>query len=153
MQGINKAILVGTLGKDPEVRYSADGKAIANISIATSEKWKDKNSGQQNEKTEWHQVCAFGRLAEIMGEYLTKGSQVYIEGKIQTRKWQDKNGQDRYSTEIVANQMQMLGGGRKQQGGNGGDVDGYPKNSAQPNPTSESSGGSNFDDFDDDIPF
>ncbi|MCW8982679.1 MAG: single-stranded DNA-binding protein, partial [Gammaproteobacteria bacterium] len=109
-RGVNKVILVGNLGKDPEMRYTADSKAVANLTIATSEQWKDKNTGQNQEKTEWHRVVAFGRLAEIMGEYLKKGSQVYIEGKIQTRKWQDQQGQDRYTTEVVANDLQMLGG-------------------------------------------
>lgn len=105
MAGVNKVILVGHLGKDPEVRYSANGAAIANLTIATSEQWKDKDTGQKQEKTEWHRVVGFNRLAEIMGEYLKKGSQVYIEGKLQTRKWQDNNGQDRYTTEIVASEM------------------------------------------------
>ena len=109
-RGINKVILVGNLGNDPEVRYSANGAAIANISIATKESWKDKNTGEQQERTEWHRVVMFNRLGEIAGEYLRKGSQVYIEGKLQTRKWQDQSGNDRYSTEIVANEMQMLGG-------------------------------------------
>jgi len=109
MSGINKAIILGNLGNDPETRFTESGTAITNISVATSEKWKDKNTGQQQEKTEWHRVSAFGKLAEIMGEYLKKGSKVYIEGKIQTRKYQDKEtGQDRYSTEIVARDMQML---------------------------------------------
>jgi single-strand DNA-binding protein len=109
MKGVNKAIIVGSLGQDPEIRYTGDGKACANLSVATSEQWKDKQSGEKKEKTEWHRVSAFGRLAEIMGEYLTKGSQVYIEGKLATRKWQDKDGKDRYTTEIIANEMQMLG--------------------------------------------
>ena len=108
MKGINKVILVGNLGKDPEVRYSPSGGAVASISVATSESWKDKNTGNQETRTEWHRVVAFKRLAEIMGEYLKKGSKVYIEGKLQTRKWQDQNGQDRYTTEIVASEMQML---------------------------------------------
>jgi len=115
MRGVNKVILVGTLGRDPEVKYSANGNAIANISVATSEQWNDKASGQKQEKTEWHRVVIFGKLAEIAGQYLTKGSQVYLEGKLQTRKWQDQNsGQDRYSTEVVidgfSGSMQMLGG-------------------------------------------
>jgi single-strand DNA-binding protein len=110
-RGINKVILVGNLGKDPEMKYTASGAAIANITVATSESWNDKQTGEKVEKTEWHRVVAFQRLAEIMGEYLKKGSQVYIEGKIQTRKWQDQSGADRYSTEVVASQMQMLGGG------------------------------------------
>ena len=110
MNGINKAIILGTLGADPETRYANNGSAITNISVATSEKWKDKNSGEMQENTEWHRVTAFGKLAEIMGQYLNKGSQVYIEGKIQTSKYQDNNGVDKYSTSIIANQMQMLGG-------------------------------------------
>ncbi len=108
MSGVNKVIILGNLGRDPEVRYSQNGGAIASITVATSESWKDKNTGQKQEKTEWHRVVAFKRLAEIMGEYLHKGSKVYIEGKLQTRKWQDKDGNDRYTTEIVANEMQML---------------------------------------------
>lgn len=118
MRGVNKVILVGTLGRDPEMKYAANGNAIANLSIATSENWTDKTSGQKQEKTEWHRVVIFGKLAEIAGQYLTKGSQVYLEGKLQTRKWQDQNsGQDRYSTEVVIDfngQMQMLGGGNRQ---------------------------------------
>lgn len=109
-RGVNKAIIVGTLGKDPEVKQLASGNAVANISVATNESWKDKNTGENIEKTEWHRIVVFGRLAEICGQYLRKGSQAYFEGKLQTRKWQDQNGQDHYSTEIVANEMQMLGG-------------------------------------------
>lgn len=110
MRGVNKAIIVGNLGQDPETRYLQNGDPVTNLSVATSEQWKDKNSGEKKEKTEWHRVVMFKRLAEIAAEYLRKGSQVYIEGKIQTRKWQDKDGNDRYSTEIVASEMQMLGG-------------------------------------------
>jgi len=129
MAGVNKVIIVGNLGNDPEVRYSNNGAAIANISVATSDSWKDKNTGERQERTEWHRIVMFNRLGEIAGEYLKKGSKVYIEGKLQTRKWQDQQGQDRYSTEIVADQMQMLdsrgggmgggqgGGGYQQQGG------------------------------------
>ena len=109
-RGVNKVILVGNLGKDPEVRYMPNGNAVANITLATSESWKDKQTGEQKENTEWHRVVLFRRLGEIAGEYLKKGSQVYIEGKLQTRKWQDNSGNDRYTTEIVANEMQMLGG-------------------------------------------
>ncbi len=109
MTGINKVILVGRLGRDPEVRYTPDGTAIANFSIATSEEWKDKGTGEKKERTEWHRIVAFRRLGEICGEYLSKGRQVYIEGRLQTRDWQDKDGVKRYSTEIVASQMQMLG--------------------------------------------
>ena len=109
-RGINKVILVGNLGADPETRYTASGAAVTNIRLATSESWRDKQSGEQQERTEWHRVVFFNRLAEIAGEYLRKGRQVYIEGSLRTRKWQDQSGQDRYTTEVVANEMQMLGG-------------------------------------------
>ena len=109
-RGINKVILVGNLGKDPETRYMPSGSAVTNLTLATSESWKDKQSGEAQERTEWHKIAMFGRLAEIAAEYLRKGSQVYIEGKLRTRKWQDKEGKDRYTTEIVADEMQMLGG-------------------------------------------
>jgi len=109
-RGINKVILVGNLGADPETRYMPSGSAVTNIRVATTESWKDKDTGDQQERTEWHSVAFFGRLAEIVAEYLRKGSQVYIEGKLRTRKWQDKEGNDRWSTEVVANEMQMLGG-------------------------------------------
>ncbi|MBT7306795.1 MAG: single-stranded DNA-binding protein [Gammaproteobacteria bacterium] len=109
-RGVNKVILVGNLGNDPDVRYSADGRAIANVSLATTYSWKDKNSGEQQDRTEWHRVVFFDRLAEIVSEYLKKGAQVYVEGRLQTRKWQDQSGTDRYTTEIVASEMQMLGG-------------------------------------------
>lgn len=142
-RGVNKAILVGHLGRDPEIRYAASGAAIANVSLATSESWKDKTTGENTERTEWHRVVFFGRLAEIVGEYLKKGSQVYVEGRIQTRKWQDKDGNDRYTTEVVANEMQMLGG---RGGSGGGDT---PAASADSN----DSGGAPPADFDDDIPF
>lgn len=141
-RGVNKAILVGHLGRDPEIRYSASGAAIANVSLATSESWKDKQSGENQERTEWHRVVFFGRLAEIVGEYLKKGSQVYVEGRIQTRKWQDKDGNDRYTTEIVASDMQMLGG-------RGAGAEGAPAERA---PGGASSGAPPAD-FDDDIPF
>lgn len=116
MKGVNKVIIVGNLGKDPELRYTASGGAVANMTVATSDTWKDKASGEAQERTEWHRVIMFGRLGEIAGEYLRKGSKVYIEGRLQTRKWQDNSGQDRYTTEIVANEMQMLdsrGGGQQ----------------------------------------
>lgn len=123
MRGVNKVILVGTLGRDPEVRYAANGNAITNLSVATSEAWNDRSTGERQERTEWHRVVIFGKLAEIAGQYLTKGSQVYLEGKLQTRKWQDQNtGQDRYSTEVVLDfngVMQMLGGGQRGQQGQG----------------------------------
>src|SRR3989337_1356599 len=108
-RGVNKVILIGNLGNDPDVRYTASGAAVANISLATAESWRDKESGEQQERTEWHRVVFFGRLAEIVAEYLKKGSQIYVEGRLQTRKWQDKEGKDRYTTEIVAGEMQMLG--------------------------------------------
>mgnify|MGYP003572952839 FL=1 len=149
-RGVNKVILVGNLGKDPEVRYMPNGNAIANITLATTESWKDKQSGEQQEKTEWHRIVMFRRLGEIAGEYLKKGSQVYIEGKLQTRKWQDNSGNDRYTTEIVASDMQMLGGR-----GGGGSAE-FSSNSAsaqaapaQSAPAPAAAGG----DFDDDIPF
>lgn len=148
MRGVNRVIIVGSLGKDPEVRYGANGNAVANISIATNEQWTDKQSGQKQERTEWHRVVLFNRLGEIAGEYLKKGSQVYIEGKLQTRKWQDQNGQDRYTTEIVANEMQMLGSGGGGSAGKSTDDNGASSNGTHP---ASSSGG--FDDFDDDIPF
>jgi single-strand DNA-binding protein len=152
-RGVNKVILVGNLGKDPEMKYTASGAAIANITVATSDSWNDKQTGERVEKTEWHRVVAFQRLAEIMGEYLKKGSQVYIEGKLQTRKWQDQNGQDRYSTEVVANDMQMLGArggdaGARQQGGSGGGFRNNPPAQQAPAQTGTSN---DFDD--DDIPF
>mgnify|MGYP002516199625 CR=1 FL=1 len=126
-RGVNKVIIVGTLGNDPEVKYSASGSAIANLSVATSEQWKDKQTGEKKEQTEWHRVVIFGKLAEVAGEYLRKGSQVYIEGQLRTRKWTDQSGQDRYTTEVVVNvggTMQMLGG---RQGGGapaGGNIGG-----------------------------
>ena len=119
-KGVNKVILVGNLGNDPEVRYMPNGNAVANLSLATSESWKDQQ-GQVQERTEWHRLTMYRRLAEIAGEYLTKGSQIYVEGKLQTRKWQDQQGQDKYTTEIIVDQMQMLGGrGGEGGGGNGG---------------------------------
>jgi len=146
-RGVNKVILVGNLGKDPEVRYMPNGNAVANITLATSESWKDKQTGEQQEKTEWHRVVMFRRLGEIAGEYLKKGSQVYIEGKLQTRKWQDNTGNDRYTTEIVADEMQMLG---SRGGGSAGfSADSAPSQSA-PAPAAASAPAG---DFDDDIPF
>lgn len=145
MRGVNKAIIIGSVGQDPEIRYSAAGKAICNISVATNEEWKDKTTGQKQSKTEWHRIVAFDRLAEIMGEYLRQGSSVYIEGKLQTRKW-EKDGQTHYSTEIVAEQLQMLGS--KQDGA-------APKPAAQPRPAPPAhQSAPEFDGFpDDDIPF
>ena len=148
-RGVNKAIIVGNLGRDPEVRYTANGNAIANITVATTESWKDKQSGERQEKTEWHRVVFFGRLAEIAEEYLKKGSQVYIEGSIRTQKWQDKeSGQDRYTTEIVARDMQMLGS-------RGGEVSGASSDDYPSAATASSGGGASGGDpdLDDDIPF
>jgi single-strand DNA-binding protein len=146
-RGVNKVILVGNLGADPEVKYMPNGNAVANITLATSETWKDKQTGESKEKTEWHRVVFFRRLAEIAGEYLKKGSQVYIEGKLQTRKWQDKNGNDRYTTEIIANEMQMLGG---RGGGGSADFGGASASQSAPAPAPAATAGG---DFDDDIPF
>lgn len=143
-RGINKVILVGNLGQDPEVRYMPSGGAVTNIRVATSESWKDKQSGDQQERTEWHSVAFFGRLAEVAGEYLKKGSQVYVEGKLRTRKWQDKQGNDRYTTEVIANEMQMLGS----RGGAGMGAPAQSQAAAAP-----MSGPEVADDFDDDIPF
>ena len=178
-RGINKAIIVGNLGADPETRYTAGGTAVTNCNVATSETWRDKTSGEMQERTEWHRIVFFARLAEVAGEYLKKGSKVYVEGRIQTRKWQGQDGQDRYTTEIVANEMQMLdsrggggqgggsapfgggqqrssGGGQQQGGGYGGGNQGNQGGGGgqqgyqQPQPTSEPG----FDDdLDDDIPF
>lgn len=152
-RGINKVILVGNMGNDPEVRYTPAGAAVTTISLATTESWKDKE-GNKQEKTEWHRVVFFSRLAEIAGEYLKKGSQVYIEGKLRTNKWQDKSGQDRYTTEILANEMQMLGGrgGDSGQGGFGGGMPSAPKPSNN-NQQQNNNPAPNFDDFDDEIPF
>ncbi len=149
-RGINKVILIGNLGKDPEVRYTPSGLAVANITIATSENWKDKQSGEMQERTEWHRVVFYQRLAEIAGEYLRKGSKVYIEGRLQTRKWQDKNtGQDRYTTEIIANEMQML----DSKGGSGSsDASSYEKPAAAA-ATGTADAAPALDSFDDDIPF
>ena len=159
-RGINKVILVGNLGQDPETRYMPSGKAVTNIRVATSESWKDKQTGDMQERTEWHSIVMYDKLGEIAAEYLRKGSQVYIEGKIRTRKWQDKEGKDRYTTEIIADQMQMLGG----RGGGGGasSEPREPRSQSRQTPASddrsdrstapvdEAGGGGEFDD---DIPF
>jgi single-strand DNA-binding protein len=152
-RGVNKVILVGNLGADPETRYTAGGSAVTNVRLATTDAWKDKQSGEQQERTEWHRVVFWGRLAEIAAEYLRKGSQIYVEGRIQTRKWQDKDGQDRWSTEIVGNEMQMLGG----RGGGGGqsappDFDGGQSEDSGPSQGSAKKAAA-VEDFDDDIPF
>jgi single-strand DNA-binding protein len=158
MASVNKVILVGNLGRDPETRYSPDGAAITNVSVATTSQWKDKNTGEKREETEWHRVAFFGRLAEIAGEYLKKGSQVYVEGKLRTRKWQDKDGQDRYTTEIVADAMQMLGS-RGGAGAPGPDDEPRAARSAPPKssgakPSKEPAGATGgVAEMDDDIPF
>jgi single-strand DNA-binding protein len=154
MASVNKVILVGNLGRDPETRYAPEGGAITNISIATTDTWKDKTSGEKQERTEWHRVVFFNRLAEIAGEYLKKGSQVYVEGALRTRKWQDKEGKERYTTEIVAERMQMLGSrsGMGDAGGRDkGDEDKAPVTAGEGKPAKKSAG--KFDDMDDDIPF
>jgi single-strand DNA-binding protein len=167
MASINKVILIGNLGRDPEVRYTPNGAAICNITIATSRNWKDKNSGEKMEETEWHRVVFYDRLAEIAGEYLKKGRSVYVEGRLKTRKWQDKDGVEKYTTEIIADNMQLLGG--RDGGGGGGDEGGggysrgaqgggggggersAPASRPASKPAAKSSTG--FDDMDDDIPF
>lgn len=156
MASVNKVILVGRLGKDPEVRYLPDGGAVCNITLATSETWKDKTSGEKQEKTEWHRVTFYRKLAEIAGEYLKKGREVYVEGRLETRKWTDKEGKDRYTTEIIANEMQMLGS--RPSGGSEAMESGPKAAAAQPagggaKPAAKKSGGASFDDMDDDIPF
>lgn len=155
MASVNKVILVGNLGKDPEMRYMPNGDAVANITLATTDTWKDKQTGEKKEATEWHRVVFFRKLAEIVGQYLKKGSQVYIEGALKTRKWQDKEGQDRYTTEIVADDMKMLG---SRQGMGSGDAPprepmesrSAPQAAAKP---AAAAPGGNFNDFEDDIPF
>jgi len=146
-RGINKVILVGNLGADPETRYMPSGSAVTNLSVATSESWKDKQTGEQKDRTEWHKVAMFNRLAEVAAEYLRKGSQVYIEGKIRTRKWQDRDGNDRWTTEIIADEMQMLGG---RGGGGSGSA---PMSSGQDSGPPSTPPQAGPDDFDDDIPF
>jgi len=144
-RGVNKVILIGNAGKDPEVRYMPNGNAVANLTLATSDSWKDKNTGEIQERTEWHRVVFFRRLGEVVGEYVKKGSKIYVEGRLQTRKWQGQDGQDRYTTEIIADQMQML----DSRGSSGGDrQSGRPSESAPASSAPSDEGG-----FDDDIPF
>lgn len=154
MASVNKAILIGNLGKDPETRYLPSGDAVCNFSIATTETWKDKTSGEKKDATEWHNIAAFGKLAEICGQYLKKGSQVYIEGSIKTRKWQDKEGHDRYTTEIKADTMKMLGSRQ----GSGDATDSAPRERPAQSGNASArapapAAGSGFNDFEDDIPF
>ena len=168
-RGLNKVMIIGNLGAEPEVRFTAGGSAMANLNLATSETWRDKQTGEQQEKTEWHRVVIFGKLAEIVQQYVHKGSKIYIEGRLQTRKWQDNNGQDRYTTEVVANEMQMLdgrsGGGAAnfeqatpQQGQGQGQGQGQPQSQPQQQQAPQQqapaqSAPPQIDDFDDDIPF
>jgi single-strand DNA-binding protein len=159
-RGINKVILIGNLGADPETRAMPSGTTVANLRVATSESWRDKQTGEQQERTEWHRVAFFGRLAEVAGEYLRKGSQVYIEGSLRTRKWQDKQGNERYSTEIIGSDLQMLGARGAGAGAAGGSPESASRASTAPGGTpayseeSAAGGGSGrSDDFDDDIPF
>ena len=157
-RGVNKVILVGNLGKDPETRYMPSGSAVTNLTLATSESWKDKQTGEQQDRTEWHKIAMFGRLAEIAAEYLRKGSQIYVEGKLRTRKWQDKEGKDRYTTEIVADEMQMLGskggGGASAGAGAGaGAMAGGGAGAASGGRAAVNDSGGPPGDFDDDIPF
>ena len=160
MASVNKVILVGNLGRDPEVRYGPDGSgAICNVSIATTSSWKDKTTGERREETEWHRVVFYNRLAEVVGEYMKKGRPMYIEGRLKTRKWQNKEGVDQYTTEVVADQMQMLGG---RDGGDGGSMGGGGGGESAPRPARAShaqrpaapaASGANLTDMDDDIPF
>lgn len=165
-RGVNKVILVGNLGNDPEIRFMPNGGAVANITLATSESWRDKSTGETKEKTEWHRVVIFGKLAEIAGEYLKKGSQVYVEGQLQTRKWTDQAGVEKYTTEVVVNiggTLQMLGGrasGNDSNGGNGGGGSSRQSQPQQPQGRNQGAGNNNQNqsanppmDFDDDIPF
>ena len=164
MASVNKVIIIGNLGRDPEVRYAPSGAAICNVAIATSRSWKDKTSGERQEETEWHRVVFYDRLAEIAGEYLKKGRSVYVEGRLKTRKWADKEGKENYTTEVIAEEMKMLGGregmgGGAEEGGGGG---GYAKGAERPAPASRPAGAAKpaaaksstgFDNMDDDIPF
>ena len=170
MASVNKVIIVGNLGRDPETRYMPNGDAVTNVAVATTESWKDKNSGEKKELTEWHRITFYRKLAEIAGQYLKKGSQGYVEGRLQTRKWTDKDGIEKYTTEIIADTMQMLGSRQGMGGGAGGPDDGYssaPPSRPNPGNASASGGGGagasrpqaqsrpapNFSDMDDDIPF
>lgn len=162
-RGVNKAILIGNLGQDPEVRYTPNGNAVANVALATSTTWRDKQTGELQERTEWHRISFFNRLAEIVGEYLRKGSKIYIEGSLRTRKWQDKNGIDRYTTEIIANEMHILDS-RNSSGGSTGNYGNHPESGGAPHKQKSGLSSGNQDivpedndsslaDFDDDIPF
>lgn len=150
-RGINKVILIGNLGTDPEIRYMPSGAAVANVSLATSESWRDKQTGEQVDRTEWHRVVFFNRLAEIVGEYLKKGGKIYVEGRLQTRKWQDKEGKDRYTTEIIANEMQMLDSRGADMPNSGPSAN--RANAEAGNPPTPTANPVDTSDFDDDIPF
>src|SRR5688572_10191445 len=151
MASVNKVIVVGNLGRDPETRYMPDGAAITNVSVATSFQWTDKASGEKKEEAEWHRVVFRGKLAEVAGEYLKKGSQVYVEGSLRTRKWQDKDGQDKYTTEIIADRMQMLGS--RSGSGEPREAPPEPRTAAEPRPAAAKKPAGKFDDMEDDIPF
>ena len=157
MASVNKVIIIGNLGRDPEVRYTPSGSAVCNVSVATTRNWKNRESGEKQEETEWHRVVFYDRLAEIAGEYLKKGRPVYVEGRLKTRKWQDKEGKDTYTTEIIAEQMQLLGS-REGMGGGGGGADDHGEGRGAPAPRAPASkpaakSATGFDDMDDDIPF
>ena len=151
MASLNKVILIGNLGKDPETRYAPSGDAICNLTLATTETWKDKATGERKDATEWHRIVFFGKLAEIAAQYLKKGAQVYVEGRLQTRKWQDQSGQERYTTEIRADEMKMLG--RREDGGTSSPRQPSPQPSSQPAQRAKARPASGFDDMHDDIPF
>ena len=157
MASLNKVLLIGNLGADPETRYTTSGDAVCNIRLATTDTWRDKASGEQRESTEWHRVVFYNRLAEIAGEYLRKGRPVYVEGRLKTRKWQNKEGVDQYTTEVIADQMQMLGGRDGGDGGSMGGGEGAPRPAARApqaqRPAAPAAGGANLADMDDDIPF
>ena len=166
MASVNKVIIVGNLGRDPEVRYTPNGSAVCNVSVATTRSWKNKESGDKSEETEWHRVVFYDKLAEIAGEYLKKGRSVYVEGRLKTRKWQDKDGVEKYTTEIIADQMQLLGGREGGGGGGGAEEGGYggggedrparapaPRAAPAPRPAPAPKASTGFDDMDDDIPF
>jgi single-strand DNA-binding protein len=161
MASVNKVIIIGNLGKDPEVRYLPSGSAICNITVATSRQWKDKTSGERQEETEWHRITFFDRMAEIAGEYLKKGKPVYVEGRLKTRKYTDKDGVEKYATDIVATEMQLLGSREGMGEGDGGGGGGYPRSASAPRPSAPApaskpaaaKSSTGFDDMDDDIPF
>ncbi|MDR2243874.1 MAG: single-stranded DNA-binding protein [Burkholderiales bacterium] len=153
MASVNKVILIGNLGRDPEMRYTTDGSAVCSFSIATSDQWRDKATGEKQERTEWHRIALFGRTAEIAGEYLKKGRPVYIEGRLQTKKWTDKDGIERYTTEVVGDRMQLLGSGDRSGSSDAAFNDNAPSSTQRPSAAPAGGAGKSADDFDDDIPF